>query len=151
MLINLKWPTWTPGGNLYFNHFYLMLLSQVCMYLVFFAACGPNQQICKVASWFPWFYSSGFLPPTDSSYSSPEIPGLSFQPLKHCCSLVFSPAPLIFLLYSSGSWALCSWDQLANLLPLHITAPQAQSFWFWRSGVRQRNLHVWTATLVILR
>lgn len=40
-----------------------MLLSQVCIYLVFFAACGPNQQICKVASWFPWFYSSGFLSP----------------------------------------------------------------------------------------
>lgn len=63
VLINLKWPTWTPGGNMYFNHFYLTLLSQVCIYLVFFAACGPSEQMCKVASWFPWFYSSGFLPP----------------------------------------------------------------------------------------
>ena len=63
---------------MYFNHFYLTLLSQVCIYLVFFAACGPSEQMCKVASWFPGFYSSGFLPPLDSSYSSPEIRGLSF-------------------------------------------------------------------------
>lgn len=63
---------------MYFNHFYLTLLSQVCIYLVFFAACGPSEQMCKVASGFHGSTLSVFFLLLDSSSSSPEIRGLSF-------------------------------------------------------------------------
>lgn len=46
---------------------------------------------------------------------------------------------LLFLLCTSGSWALCSRDHQASLSKLRTTTPQAQRRWLWRSEVRPRT------------